>query len=87
MTKTIWTTLTVFCLLIAGCERADENGGSCPPDAPDGVYIDDPTVLAFLGETVPGIFCFDNGDGYPEIHPPITVPIEYPTIYPTVTPA
>jgi hypothetical protein len=81
MNKTL-TIAAVVALAVAGCERADTNGGRCPAHAPDHVYINDAGVLEHLGETA-GIICFNDGvSGYPTVLPPITTPDAYPVTGP-----
>lgn len=68
----------VVAVVAVGCERADKTG-ACDDPTDDRIFVTDP---AFLAGEAPGLFCLpDDGDGYPEVHPPITVPY-----YPTITP-
>lgn len=57
-------------LLAAACYRADDNGGRCDP-GDDSVYVES------LRDIEDGLWCFDDGDGYPTLYPPIVG--EYPT--------
>lgn len=55
---------------LAGCYRANPDTGVCLVPTDDRVFVQ---------SADPGVWCFDDGDGYPTIYPPITTAPPYPT--------
>lgn len=68
--KRIAAAVLTLGLLAGACYRADDNGGRCKPGH-DSVYVE------ALRDVKDGLWCFDDGDGYPKMYPPIVG--DYPT--------
>lgn len=67
--------IAVIGVLVAGCDVFPaKKDGTCVDQTKDRIFID-------VGDPIrDGLWCFDDGDGYPTVYAPATTAPAYPTV-------